>query len=211
MDLTTKPASQLSSRSTYEATTKSLLPLSFSLDPLHTISMIRRLSTAWLSGHSAAAAFVLPARSVVTFNTVSPHPLNGWVPTRDGLGAPLPSLLPSNGNPRRKSRPLSSSMESGTEKSLPQDLGEKFEIYLPPKNLGVMTEPPRPDGTTQPRGTVHRLGYWHRSVHIWLYNVKVMGVIILSIFPLHMPSSRRCAADYVYDHVCRRSVPTRWP
>lgn len=172
--------------------------------------MIRRLSTAWLSGYSAVVAFVSPARIVVTFNAVSPPPVNGWVPARGGLGVPLPPLLPSNDNPRRKSRLLSRSIGSGTEESLPQDLGEKFEIYLPPKYLGVMTEPPRPDGTTQPRGTVHRLGYWHRSVHIWLYNSKVMRVIILSSFPLLCSSHAILQAVYdglclffKFDHVCR--------
>ncbi|CAM9669560.1 unnamed protein product [Phaeothamnion confervicola] len=53
-----------------------------------------------------------------------------------------------------------------------QDLGELFDVYLPPAALGVQETPPRPTGVTRPRSAVHRDGDWHRAVHVWLVNDK---------------------------------------
>lgn len=59
-----------------------------------------------------------------------------------------------------------------------QDSGEMFDVFLAPPEgiLSVLSEPPRPAGFRKARGLVHADGDWHRSVHIWLHNSKVMTV-----------------------------------
>lgn len=57
-----------------------------------------------------------------------------------------------------------------------QDPSELFDIYLPPPSLGVSCQPPEPAGFTKPRRLVHADGDWHRSVHVWLHNVKVRWI-----------------------------------
>lgn len=69
---------------------------------------------------------------------------------------------------------LSSAVEDDVE--VGQDSGEMFDVFLPPEggSLSVLSEPPRPAGFRKARGLVHADGDWHRSVHIWLHNSKVM-------------------------------------
>lgn len=57
-----------------------------------------------------------------------------------------------------------------------KDSGEMFDVFLGPESLSALTEPPRPAGFRKARGLVHADGDWHRSVHIWLHNSKVLMV-----------------------------------
>lgn len=78
---------------------------------------------------------------------------------------------------------LSSSAAVG-DVEVGQDSGEMFDVFLPPEggSLSVLSEPPRPAGFRKARGLVHADGDWHRSVHIWLHNSKVIVECLLYVW-----------------------------
>ena len=51
-----------------------------------------------------------------------------------------------------------------------QSASEMFDVMHPPPSSGfdIYTAKGVPTGETKPRGSVHRDGDWHRSVHVWL-------------------------------------------
>lgn len=71
-----------------------------------------------------------------------------------------------------------SSADAEVEVEMGQDSGEMFDVFEPPPEgvpLSSLTEPPTPAGFRKARGLVHADGDWHRSVHIWLHNSKVVA------------------------------------
>jgi hypothetical protein len=58
-----------------------------------------------------------------------------------------------------------------------QDMGELFELYAAPEQIGIQKGPPTTLKVNKPRQAVHRDGDWHRAVHIWLINSK--GELVL--------------------------------
>lgn len=57
-----------------------------------------------------------------------------------------------------------------------QDLGELFDVAVPPPALGVLDPASvRLTGLSKPRGEVHRDGDWHRSIHLWVVDAGPYG------------------------------------
>lgn len=53
--------------------------------------------------------------------------------------------------------------------TIAQSMAERFDIMHPPRpeQPSIFTPPSRA-GYTETRGTAHRMGLWHRSVHVWV-------------------------------------------
>lgn len=86
---------------------------------------------------------------------------------------------------------MSSSSTAGeVEVEMGQDSGEMFDVFEPPPEgvaLSALTEPPRPAGFRKARGLVHADGDWHRSVHIWLHNSKVVASTMQRVVGMLIP------------------------
>lgn len=138
-----------------------------------------RLVGVCLSGYGArTAAFVRPTGGGAIRHDVAPATCTGVYRTTTPLS---PQVHRAASNPychdasRSGGRPSSSSLDSvasSIEEVMGQDSGEMFDICLPPASLCALSEPPRPAGFSKARGLVHADGDWHRSVHIWLHNLK---------------------------------------
>lgn len=62
-----------------------------------------------------------------------------------------------------------------------QDDSECFEVMLPPPTDGsfdMYKDRPPSAGTTKARKQVHRDGDWHRSVHVWVVDLKRQEVVL---------------------------------
>lgn len=63
-----------------------------------------------------------------------------------------------------------------------QDDAECFEVMLPPptddNNFDMYKDRPPSAGITKARKQVHRDGDWHRSVHVWVVDLKRQEVVL---------------------------------
>lgn len=110
---------------------------------------------------------------------------------------------------RSSSSSLMSSVASTAEVGMGQDAGEMFDVFLPPKSLSALTEPPVPAGFAKARSLVHADGDWHRSVHIWLHNSKVSLALFAVFGFLGLCASTRGPVDFDHETVDALSLRLR--